>query len=125
MVARILVVDDDPGIRHLLADILEIEGYEVTLAADGLSAVELAVGDRPDFVVLDLMMPYLDGYGVLRELRAQPGAPVPVLMLTAAADRESAARAWSDGVDYYLAKPFVAEEITNLINGALRRVTRI
>jgi DNA-binding response OmpR family regulator len=123
-VARILVADDDPGIRQLLTDVLEIEGYDVTTAADGQSAVREVAASRPDFVVLDVMMPYLDGYGVLREIRARPGQPVPVLMLTAAADAGSAARAWSDGVDYYLAKPFVADEITNLINGVLRRATK-
>src|SRR5205814_6106683 len=111
-VARILVVDDDPAIRQLLTDVLEIEGYEVTVAADGQAAVQLVAVSRPDFVVLDVMMPHLDGYGVLREIRARAGEPVPVLMLTAA-EPESAARAWSGGVDYYLAKPFVADEVTN------------
>ena len=122
--ARILVADDDPGIRQLLTDVLEIEGYEVTAAADGETAVQVVAASRPDFVVLDVMMPYLDGYGVLREIRARPGEPVPVLMLTAAADPASAARAWSDGVDYYLAKPFLADEITNLVNGVLRRAKK-
>ena len=122
--ARILVADDDPAIRQLLTDVLEIEGYDVTVAADGESAVQAVADSRPDFVVLDVMMPYLDGYGVLREIRARPGERVPVLMLTAAADAAAAARAWSDGVDYYLAKPFLADEITNLINGVLRRATK-
>jgi DNA-binding response OmpR family regulator len=120
-VARILVVDDDPAIRQLLTDVLEIEGHEVTAAADGQAAVQTLETSRPDFVVLDVMMPYLDGYDVLRRIRAREGGPVPVLMLTAAAEPDAAARAWADGVDYYLAKPFAATEVTNLINGVLRQ----
>jgi DNA-binding response OmpR family regulator len=119
--ARILVVDDDPAIRQLLTDVLEIEGHEVTAAADGQAAVQTLETSRPDFVVLDVMMPYVDGYAVLRRIRARTGEPVPVLMLTAAAEPDAASRAWADGVDYYLAKPFAAGEVTNLINGVLRQ----
>lgn len=118
--ARILVVDDDPGIRQLLTDVLEIEGHDVTVAEDGQAAVQTLDLSRPDFVVLDVMMPYLDGYAVLRRIRERTGDPVPVLMLTAAAEPDAAAKAWADGVDYYLAKPFAAAEVTHLINGVLR-----
>lgn len=117
--ARILVVDDDPAIRQLLTDVLEIEGHEVRTAADGADAVRALDAVRPDFVVLDVMMPQLDGYGVLRHIRGQEGDPVPVLMLTAAAEPGAAARAWADGVDFYLAKPFVMDDMINLINDAL------
>jgi DNA-binding response OmpR family regulator len=123
-VARILVVDDDPGIRQLLTDVLEIEGHDVTVAGDGQAAVQTLDAHRPDFVVLDVMMPYLDGYAVLRRIRERTGDPVPVLMLTAAAEPDAAARAWADGVDYYLAKPFAAAEVTNLINGVLRNTMK-
>jgi DNA-binding response OmpR family regulator len=123
-VARILVVDDDPGIRQLLTDVLEIEGHDVTVAADGQAAVHTLDASRPDFVVLDVMMPYLDGYAVLRRIRERSGDPVPVLMLTAAAEPDAAARAWADGVDYYLAKPFAATEVTHLINGVLRNTAK-
>jgi DNA-binding response OmpR family regulator len=123
-VARILVVDDDPAIRQLLTDVLEIEGYDVTVAADGQAAVQVLAASRPEFVILDVMMPHLDGYGVLREIRVRTGEPVPVLMLTAAADAESAVRAWSDGVDYYLAKPFTAGDVINVINSVLHRAAR-
>jgi DNA-binding response OmpR family regulator len=123
-VARILVVDDDPGIRQLLTDVLEIEGHDVTVAADGQAAVQTLDASRPDFVVLDVMMPYLDGYAVLRRIRERSGDPVPVLMLTAAAEPDAAARAWADGVDYYLAKPFAATEVTHLINGVLRNTAK-
>jgi DNA-binding response OmpR family regulator len=117
--AKILVVDDDPGIRQLLTDVLEMDGHDVHLAVDGLDGVRAFELIRPDFVVLDVMMPGLDGYGVLRSIRAQDGDPVPVLMLTAAADPASASRGWAQGVDFYLAKPFTADDILDLCEGVL------
>jgi DNA-binding response OmpR family regulator len=118
--AQILVVDDDPVIRQLLADLLDMEGHEVRLAVDGLAAVRELEVFRPDCVVLDVMMPGLDGYGVLRSVRDQDGDPVPIIMLTASAELGSAERAWAQGVDYYLAKPFRADEVLDLVNGLLR-----
>ncbi|HYN95842.1 MAG TPA: response regulator transcription factor [Pilimelia sp.] len=117
--AKILVVDDDAAIRQLLTDVLEMDGHDVHVAVDGHDGVRAFEVIRPDFVVLDVMMPGLDGYGVLRSIRGQDCDPVPVLMLTAAADSGSAARGWADGVDYYLAKPFTAEEVLYLIEGVL------
>ena len=117
--ARILVVDDDPAIRQLLTDVLEMEGYEVRVAVDGLAAVREIRASAPDFVVLDVMMPGLDGFGVLSTIRALPGEPVPVLMLTAAAERDASTRAWMGGVDYYLAKPFTADAVLGVIDGVL------
>jgi len=122
---HILVVDDDPAIRQLLTDVLEMEGYEVQVAVDGIAAVRAFENSRPDFVVLDVMMPGLDGYDVLRNFRGQDCNPVPVLMLTAAAEPDSAVRAWTDGVDYYLAKPFTADAVLTVIEGALGNETSI
>jgi DNA-binding response OmpR family regulator len=117
--ARILVVDDDPAIRQLLTDVLEMDGYDVSLAVDGLAAVSEVQAAKPDFVILDVMMPGLDGFGVLSTIRAQPGEPVPVLMLTAAAGSDANARAWAGGVDYYLAKPFTADAVLDLVDSVL------
>lgn len=117
--AKILVVDDDPSIRQLITDVLEMDDHEVHAAADGHEGIRSYEAVRPDFVILDVMMPGLDGYGVLRGIRALEGDPVPVLMLTAAADPESAARGWADGVDYYLAKPFTVDEVLALVDGVL------
>lgn len=117
--ARILVVDDDPAIRQLLIDVLEMDGHEVSVAVDGLAAVRAVKASSPDFVVLDVMMPGLDGFGVLSTIRAQPGEPVPVLMLTAAAEADADARAWASGVDYYLAKPFSPDAVLDLVDGVL------
>jgi DNA-binding response OmpR family regulator len=119
--ARILVVDDDPAIRQLLTDVLEMEGYEVTLAVDGIAAVRAVKGASPDFVVLDVMMPGLDGFEVLSTIRALGGEPVPVLMLTAAAEADADSRAWANGVDFYLAKPFAPDSVLDLIDSVLTR----
>jgi DNA-binding response OmpR family regulator len=123
--ARVLVVDDDPAIRQLLTDVLELDGYEVSLAVDGLAAVRAVTATRPDFVVLDVMMPGLDGFEVLSTIRGLGGEPVPVLMLTAAAESDSAARAWAHGVDYYLAKPFTPDAVLDLIDGVLTRQAKV
>src|SRR3954454_16438969 len=119
--AKILVVDDDPSIRQLLTDVLQLDGHEVHVCVDGHDGVRAFPGLRPDFVVLDVMMPGLDGYGVLRSIREQEGGAVPVLMLTAAADCASRGRA--NGANYYLAKPFTADEVLYLIDGVLGHQT--
>src|SRR5688572_3442901 len=113
--AQVLVVDDDPAIRQLITDVLEIDGHEVRTAVDGTAAISALELLRPDCVVLDVMMPGIDGYGVLRNLRSQYGGQVSVIMLTAAAEPTSELRAWEDGVDYYLAKPFDVDELLALI----------
>ncbi len=109
---KILVVDDDASIRELVKDVLEVEGYEVRTADDGFAALRLIETARPDCVVLDVMMPGIDGHAVLNRIRAADGGPdLPVVMLTAAADDSVAWRAWTEGVDYFLAKPFSPEEL--------------
>ena len=123
--ARILVVDDDPAIRQLLTDVLEMDGYKVSIAVDGLAAVRDLEASSPDFVILDVMMPGLDGFGVLSTIRARPGEPVPVLMLTAAAESDASSRAWASGVDYYLAKPFTADAVLDVLNGVLADQTGV
>jgi DNA-binding response OmpR family regulator len=122
--ARILVVDDDPAIRSLLTDLLEMEGYDVSIAVDGLAALQAVETVSPHFVVLDVMMPGLDGFGVLTAIRALPGEPVPVLMLTAAAEADANARAWANGVDYYLAKPFSPDAVLDLVDTVLAERVR-
>ena len=108
----VLVVDDDPAVRSLVRDVLEPEGYDVALAADGPSCLAAVRAARPDCVVLDVMMPGMDGHEVLRAIRQEDGGPdLPVVMLTAAADDAQAWQAWTEGVDYFLAKPFDADEL--------------
>lgn len=115
--ARILVVDDDVAVRGLVRDVLECEGHVVEEAADGFAAMRAVESARPDCVVLDVMMPGLDGHGVLQRIRSlDAGPPLPVIMLTAASDDATAWQAWSGGVDYFLAKPFDASELLRYLD---------
>ena len=114
---KILVVDDDPSVRALVRDVLEVEGYAVELAEDGFSALRKVEAVRPDCVVLDVMMPGMDGHAVLERIRAgEGGAALPVVMLTAAADDAQAWQAWRGGVDYFLAKPFDPSELLRYLD---------
>jgi CheY-like chemotaxis protein len=112
IVATILVVDDDAAVREFVGDILDLEGYQVRLAEDGFEALAQIRENRPDCVLLDVMMPGMSGYEVLEAIRKADGGPqLPVIVLTAAADDAHSWQAWSGGVDYFLAKPFEAEQL--------------
>lgn len=118
--ARILIVDDEPAVRESLSSSLEFEGYRVAEAADGAMALERVQADRPDLVVLDVLMPRMDGLTTCRRLRAL-GATMPVLMLTArdmVGDRVTGLDA---GADDYLAKPFELDELLARVRALLRR----
>jgi DNA-binding response OmpR family regulator len=116
-VARILVVDDEPSVRAMVRDVLEEEGHVVLLAEDGYAGLRMAEQHRPDCVVLDVMMPGLDGHAVLQRLRGSVGGlDLPVVMLTAAADDSHAWRAWTEGVDYFLPKPFEPLELLRFLD---------
>jgi DNA-binding response OmpR family regulator len=105
---RILVVDDDPSVRSMVKLVLETEGYVVDVAEDGFAALRAIETGTPDCVILDVMMPGIDGHAVLARIRASERGTMPVVMLTAAAGDEQAWQAWTEGVDYFLAKPFDA-----------------
>jgi two-component system response regulator MprA len=120
MTVRILVVDDDPGVRESLRRSLAFNGYDVELAADGLEALAAVDRQRPDAVILDVMMPRLDGLETCRRLRAA-GDDLAVLMLTAreaVADRVAGLDA---GADDYLPKPFALDELLARLRALLRR----
>jgi len=117
---RILVVDDDRAVRESLRRSLEFNGYQVELASDGARALEAIVAHRPDALVLDVMMPRLDGLEVARRLRST-GDDLPILVLTArdtVSDRVSGLDA---GADDYLPKPFALEELLARLRALLRR----
>jgi len=116
---RILVADDDPEIRSLLKRALAYEGYSVDLAEDGSQALALALAAPPDLVILDLVMPGLDGMEVARRLRA--GGDVPILMLTARSGTGDKVAGLDAGADDYLAKPFVLDELLARVRAHLRR----
>jgi DNA-binding response OmpR family regulator len=113
---KILVVDDDPSVCALVKDVLELEGFEVTVAGDGYAGLRSIDAERPDCVVLDVMMPGLDGHGVLTRIRSKGGRHLPVVMLTAHADDGQAWQAWTEGVDYFLSKPFEPEELLRFLD---------
>jgi CheY-like chemotaxis protein len=116
-ISTVLVVDDDPSVRRLVCDVLQAYGYSTVDAADGFSALRLVQSEHPDCVVLDVMMPGLDGLAVLTRLRESDyGRDLPVVMLTAAADDAQAWQAWSEGVDYFLAKPFDPDELLHFLD---------
>ena len=103
---KILVADDNPASRELIREVLEISGYDVIEAADGEDAVERARAGAPDLVLVDIQMPRLDGYGVLRELRADPRlSGLHVVALTAYAMQGDRDRALDAGFDGYITKP--------------------
>jgi DNA-binding response OmpR family regulator len=108
----VLVADDDPDILLLMTLTLERDGYDVVAAKDGLSALEAAVERAPHLVLLDLMMPGLDGYEVTRRLRREPTTKnLPIVIVTAAAEESQAARALEAGADAYMKKPFSPREL--------------
>jgi two-component system response regulator MprA len=118
---RILVVDDDRPVRESLRRSLSFNGYDVDLAADGLEALESVADQRPDAIVLDVMMPRLDGLETCRRLRAA-GDDLPVLMLTAREMVSDRVAGLDAGADDYLAKPFALEELLARLRALLRRV---
>ncbi|MEB3350629.1 MAG: response regulator [Cyanobacteriota bacterium] len=117
---QIWVVDDDPEIRQLLATYLGDQGYEVRCLADGAQLLARLDFQRPDLVVLDLMMPGEDGLSVLRHLRANDD-DLPVVMLTARGDGVDRIIGLEQGADDYVAKPFLPRELTARIEAVLRR----
>lgn len=117
---RILITDDNADIRHLLSAMLEEEGHEVTIADDGGSALEMMQIDEPDLLVLDIMMPRMDGYSVLSEMQETGQLErVKVLMLTAKTSESDWVRGYKLGADSYLTKPFAAEELVETIERLL------
>ncbi|MGB9374791.1 MAG: response regulator transcription factor [Jiangellales bacterium] len=118
--ARLLVVDDEPNIRELLSASLRFAGFSVTTAASGGEALERVRSDRPDLVVLDIMLPGMDGLEVVRQLRGN-GIEVPVLFLTAKDDARDRIVGLTLGGDDYVTKPFSLEEVVARIRAILRR----
>jgi two-component system response regulator MprA len=120
MKAHILVVDDDPRITDLMRRILAYEGYSVTIARSGTEALDRSLEHPPDLVVLDIMLPGLDGLEVAQRLRAA-GDTVPILMLTARGTVADRVKGLETGADDYLVKPFAPEELVARVKALLRR----
>ncbi|MEL6983573.1 MAG: response regulator, partial [Actinomycetota bacterium] len=117
---KVLVVDDEENISFLVASALRVAGMEVEVADAGHPALQLAESFRPDVLVLDIMLPDIDGFEVLRLLR-QRGLQMPVLFLTAKTETTDRVRGLTSGGDDYVTKPFALEELVARVQVALRR----
>ena len=123
---RVLIIDDDPAIAELVAVNLEMAGYEVSLAADGIKGQAMALQMQPDLVMLDLMLPRVDGFTVCQRLRRdERTGEIPILMLTALSQTENKVEGFNAGADDYLTKPFEVEELLVRVRALLRRTDRI
>src|SRR5256885_6017027 len=120
---RILIIEDELPMRVGLEDLLTAEGYRVLTARDGEEGLARAVEQKPDLILLDIMMPKLDGYAVCAELRRLSN-PVPILMLTAKGQVEDRVTGLDAGADDYLVKPFSTEELLARVRALLRRLER-
>ena len=123
--ARILVVDDDDLIRQMVRDLLELAGFAVWAAVDGAEGLAQAAAVRPDLILLDLMLPDLDGYTVCRALKADPAThAIPVIFLTASADPGLNHQAYAAGAAACLTKPFEVAALLTVVNTTLQGVAR-
>ncbi|MGA2286775.1 MAG: response regulator [Dehalococcoidia bacterium] len=122
MKKKILVVEDDPAALRLVSFTLESAGYEVIAAVNGFEGLRKAQEEQPDLLVLDLMLPGIDGYEICHRLRSNPPGPagrLPILMLTAKSREADRAAAEQVGADCYLSKPATPEEITTAVDTLL------
>ena len=121
MSAKVLAVDDDPTIQRLLQVNLEMEGYDVRLASDGEEAVQAAQEFEPDIILLDIMMPKLDGWQVCEKLKADPTfAKTPIVFLSARAQDADVDKGLELGAEAYITKPFDPIDLIDLVEELLR-----
>ena len=119
---RVLIVEDEVDIADLIMFNLQRAGYEVLKTHDGITGTEIAIRERPDLIVLDLMLPGRDGYSVFREIRRDARTSrIPVIMLTARAQTEDRIQGLEAGADDYLTKPFSPKELVLRVNAILKR----
>jgi DNA-binding response OmpR family regulator len=124
--ARILLIEDNPEIRENITEILELAGYNVDNAPDGKAGVDLALAKRPDIIICDIMMPVLDGYGVLHLIQKHPELNgVPFIFLTAKSERDEIRKGMESGADDYITKPFGGTELLNAIETRLKKAQQL
>ena len=124
---NVLVIEDDPGITHVVRLYLEQDGHQVLTASDGLSGLEMARNSGPDLIVLDLMLPSLDGMEICRALRQDSDVPisdVPIIMVTARESEGDRLAGFDLGADDYIPKPFSPRELAARVRAVLRRTAR-
>lgn len=121
-VPKVLVVDDDPSIQRLVVLTFEMEGWEVVIADDGLAGLAAAKKEAPDAILLDVMMPKMDGLTVATELKSDPEtSSIPVVLLSAKAQAGDLAAGTATGADEYMTKPFDPLELIDVVNGLVGR----
>ncbi|MCX7967570.1 MAG: response regulator [Armatimonadetes bacterium] len=117
---KVLVADDDPAIQELIRLNLEVQGYQVVVASNGVETVRKALSERPDLIILDILMPEMDGYEVMRLLKnSEETSNIPIIVLTAYASDAGALVSWMEGAEGYLAKPFNPDELLMLVERVL------
>ena len=120
MTEKILVVDDEPDVLMIVQTGLEAEGYDVVTATNGPDALETAQKELPKLILLDVMMPGMDGFEVLSNLKENEATcEIPVIMLTGLSDKTKIQQALVSGIDYYVVKPFDFEDLTSKVRTAL------
>ncbi len=113
---KILVVDDDEALVDVVSNLLKLEGYEVLEAYNGKAGLEMAKEKKPHVIILDIMMPEMDGYQVLEKLKEDPETnDIPVIMLTARTEDKAVIESWKKGADFYIPKPFEIDELLHVI----------
>ena len=123
MAYKILVVDDEPTIVRLMEFILARQGHEMLVAVNGEEALEKIQAHKPDLVLLDIMMPRIDGYEVARQVRAnEETSGLPIIMLSAKAQEEDIRKGMEVGVNEYITKPFSPDQLVRVVGGYLSRL---
>ena len=116
MPKRLLIAEDDAAVSAMVADILRIEGFDPVIVAEGRKVLDVLRSQPFDMVILDIMLPGLDGISILRGIRDDPATSrIPVVMLTAKTDDESTWAGWRAGCDYYMTKPFDPDELLEIL----------
>lgn len=123
---RLLLIDDDPNLILLVKDYLEFRGYEVITAENGREALEVLEKESPDMIICDVMMPEMDGYTLVKQLRENPRTNwIPVLFLSAKGQSQDRVKGLNIGADVYMVKPFEPEELVAQVESSLRSASRM
>lgn len=123
---RLLLIDDDPNLILLVRDYLEFRGYEVITAENGREALEILEDDIPDMIICDVMMPEMDGYTLVENIRENPRISwIPVLFLSAKGQSQDRVKGLNKGADVYMVKPFEPEELVAQVESSLRHASRL
>jgi DNA-binding NarL/FixJ family response regulator len=123
---RLLLIDDDPNLILLVRDYLEFRGYEVLTADNGKEALQLLSQDLPDMIVCDIMMPEMDGYALIENVRQDPRTSwIPVLFLSARGQSQDRIKGLNLGADVYMVKPFEPEELVAQVESSLKQTNRL